>query len=375
MVSKGLGWDYGITAGWTVFADILTSPLSGLEKLKLTNNRIDDCGAFSLAKALAQINTLKYLDLYGSEYITQNGWQQFFTNLQGSSLEHFHAINNQIDDDGLAALTKWLLNTNKLKELRISENRAITPAGWHKFSLALNGPPVLTLRVLFIERNTIDDEGIVALANSLFNNKNMEGLGLSYNSRVSKEGWQVFLERVLGNMNSNLRAIALDNDNANNEETISAIAHALAGNKSLRALTMRDSYSEHQGWKELCNAIFNKSSIDTTYRSNHTFNYIAGISGSKLQNELRSLLEMNKSDDSTYKVARQKILQQHFLIDDGYANFHIFLAMAISEIPHAIAWLGVDSAGFSLLYRLLRSVPSIFEFRDSAREGTKNEFR
>ena len=72
-----------------------------------------------------------------------------------------------------------------------------------------------------------------------------------------------------------------------------------------------------------------------------------------------SYLELNKSGDDKTEVARQKIIQYYF--DNGDRNIQEIVDMELNELPHAIEWSGRNEAGLSLLYRLLRSVPFLFE--------------
>ena len=80
-------------------------------------------------------------------------------------------------------------------------------------------------------------------------------------------------------------------------------------------------------------------------------------------------------NDNKLEVARQKILQFHFTNGD---NIQEFVDMKLNVIPHAVAWMarggigetwyGSHDTGHSLLYQLVKSMPSLFEF-DSRAKG------
>jgi len=74
--------------------------------------------------------------------------------------------------------------------------------------------------------------------------------------------------------------------------------------------------------------------------------------------DLFSYLELNKNDNK-FEVARQKIIQQHFLRGDNI-NIDEFLDMDVEVLPRAIAWIGRDATGQSLLFKLVQSMPTCF---------------
>ena len=61
------------------------------------------------------------------------------------------------------------------------------------------------------------------------------------------------------------------------------------------------------------------------------------------------------------EVARQKILQHHFL-NNVDINTQAFVDTDTKVLPRAIAWIGMDITGQSLLYKLIHSMPSLLEF-------------
>ena len=45
--------------------------------------------------------------------------------------------------------------------------------------------------------------------------------------------------------------------------------------------------------------------------------------------------------------------------------------MELNVIPQAVAWIGRDGTGHSLLYQLVKSIPSLFEFDSTARGAAR----
>ena len=64
----------------------------------------------------------------------------------------------------------------------------------------------------------------------------------------------------------------------------------------------------------------------------------------------------NKSE-----VARWKILRYHLLVDKA-VKIDEFVNMEMRVLPFAMAWMGRDNKGHSVLYCILRSLPSILGF-------------
>ena len=56
---------------------------------------------------------------------------------------------------------------------------------------------------------------------------------------------------------------------------------------------------------------------------------------------------------------RQKILFSHFQGEN--IDLEELLGMESDVMPHAIAWIGKDDMGYSLLYQLVRAMPSLVD--------------
>ena len=142
---------------------------------------------------------------------------------------------------------------------------------------------------------------------------------------------------------------------------------------------MDQAHATLTGWDALANVLCDNTSIESIYNSNHTLQEINITkrppqpfnhpSDDEIVQETRQYvairskfdpyLELNKSWDNKTEVARRKIIQYYF--DNGNSNIEEIVEMEVNELPYAISWSGRNEAGLSLLYHLLRSMPSLFE--------------
>ena len=111
-------------------------------------------------------------------------------------------------------------------------------------------------------------------------------------------------------------------------------------------------------WGALSNMLCNKSSINATFNSNHTFERLHGNPLNEsiydMPDDLRALLMLNR-ENTHFEAARRKILKVHF----SDFNIQSFINMELKALPHAIAWMARDEYASSLLYRFVRDT-SIF---------------
>ena len=82
-----------------------------------------------------------------------------------------------------------------------------------------------------------------------------------------------------------------------------------------------------------------------------------------LPSDLASYLQLNRNY-SKAEVARQKILQYHF--SNGESNVEEFVGMELEVLPCAMSWIGRENDGLALLYNVLQSMPTMFDFDSDA---------
>ena len=324
------------TNSWIALLKSLFNPDSVLEKLYMYNNDIDDEVVTFLGGALVNNATLKSLSLMYNISITERGWAAFFGRLSNlNSLEDLNVSMNNIDDDGMTVLSNVLGDNSTLRSL----------AGWQAFFGSV-------LEELDLSYNTIDDDGIPPLVFALARVSSLSCLHIDNNRLITSVGLMALSTLLQG-----LEKLRLESVNMN-DVTVIGFANALVNNTETKTLQLGYTGSRVtlRGWKALASVLCNKSSIDSIYRSNHTLQDVGWINNRP--DDLVSYLELNKNDNK-FEVARQKIIQQHFLRGDNI-NIDEFLDMDVEVLPRAIAWIGRDATGQSLLFKLVQSMPTCF---------------
>ena len=387
------------SSGWESFFGYLAN--SSLEELLLSHRNISDEALAVLGTSLPTMNTLKVLSLSDNELITSQGWEIFLGIIVDSCLEELDLDYNGISDEALAVFVNSLAEMSTLKVLSLEENELITEQGWLHFFNQLHDFPSLTLESLDISGNVFGVEGNASIFYGLMNMQSLKNLDVSCRDpdsesldddprmALTSDSFLSLLRCHAPNL-EHLSVSVLDV----NEELITGLAASLVGNTSLKSvdienkLLWRLGYDDDPtlvGWDALNNALCDNTSIESIICSNHTLQEINFTQGgyefqpfnpdeeeidsdygsvqetrhSEAMSTMDSYLELNKSGDDKTEVARQKIIQYYF--DNGDRNIQEIVDMEISALPYAIEWSGRNEASLSLLYRLLRSVPYLFE--------------
>ena len=375
-------------AGWQTFLNQLSQ--SSIQSLALGSTNIDNSGLGELAN----ISTIKYLDLGWLKFVTPPGWQSFFNRLQrrGTQLKTLDVSNNNIGNEGIAALGSLLSTSSNTMETLVMRSMKssldhssdITTQGWISFFNALQDSNLNLIKLNF-GRNIINDEGmqlLVRLVSSM--SSSLKELFLRENHSVTPAGWQA-LTGYLQSPNLVLKELELA-ENCIDDDTLVSFASALEHNKTLKSLALYacgtydddDEYTSlitEIGWEAVSTLLCDKTSIMDTYNSNHTLNYISYDDDDEdnvldSYNHLWQYLELNMNKDKV-EVARQKILQTHFSTEDETTpKTQELLDMELEVMPSVISWIGrpahdnwkgTNESGLSLLYNLVRRVPDLFD--------------
>jgi hypothetical protein len=78
---------------------------------------------------------------------------------------------------------------------------------------------------------------------------------------------------------------------------------------------------------------------------------------------------MNKSEEDKAEVARQKILKYHF--SGGKKDIQVFARMPENHMPFAIAWIGRNKLGYSVMFDFVSSFPALFDIRHGPAAGRR----
>lgn len=221
-----------------------------LKHLKLINCEIGDEPLVDIILALSMHPQLETLELHASG-MGRNGCVALATLLRWTTTE-LHTLylgDNDIDDEGVEALTLALANSRHLRTLNLSGNSSITIRGLQALSALLEAPS-FNLQELLLAYNGIGDEGVVAFASTLTKNRALKTLSLYNNPSITAGGWAAFS-------------------------------------------------------KLLCDA----TSVNKTFLSNHTLQDLFRPDG--LPSDLVSSLNLNSSEAGRKQIAMIKILKHH----------------------------------------------------------------
>ena len=334
-----------------------------VESLILHSNELNDASMQSLSNALLHNTTLKWLSLCSNRAITNAGWVALSTSLRGIMLEKLDMSDNSIGDIGINALTSALENNFSLRELTLSVLNdigvtAISNILQHPNSM-LEKLDIGRSPISDIGRNSISDIGINTLTNALVNNRMLKELSISGNPDVTPAGWVNF-SAILRNPASALEVLKEYNDSIN-DEVLHSFADALTNNKKVKELRVGTigirfhANITSAGYSPMKNILCNTSSILGTFNSNHTLENLCHKSNERLlPNDLLSLLKINE-ENNVSRAARLKIIKTHF--SGSEINMLPFMEINLSVRPHAIAWMAKDMHS----YELLRAMPSLLE--------------
>jgi len=376
------------SAGWQTLLNQLSQ--TSIVELNLSQSKIDDVGI----ALLANIETVKSLRLSCNYSITRSGWRSFFNSLQrkGTQLVKLDISHNRIGNESIAALGSLLGSMSTLKTLLMSHmlysridggmEDSVTSQGWVSFFNSLQDSN-LDLVKLYIDGNTIDDEGIRLLTRVVSGMNSFKMLVLNDNRLVSSTGWQALSAYLQSHFV--LEELHLD-ENRINDDTVVAFTNSLVLNTTLKSLYLYqnpddgdDDLITNRGWEAVSTLLCNKVSILDTYTSNHTLHKLGyDHDEMNLPHVLESYLELNKNNDKV-EVARQKIIQTHFTEDNDTSNIQEFLDMELKVIPTAIEWIGrplsmglrgTNVSGLSLLFNLMRRLPDLFDSSPQKKSST-----
>lgn len=354
------------SSGWQTLFNQLS--LSSIVRLDLHYNYIDND---SLA-ALANIGTLRSVDLSYNLEITSSRWQSFFNTLaiRGTQLVKLNCSFNDIGNEDVTALGRLLSNMISLKTLDMNGMSQITSQGWVSLFTTLQDSN-LDLTRLTLNKNSINDDGMHSLASSVSRMDTLKYLELNENRSVTPAGWQA-LTGYFRSPSFALEELRLDKNNLNDDIVI-PLTSALEHNKTLKWLSAFTSEITDIGWEAvtaiLSSLLCNKTSILDTYNSNHMLEVVDFLGC--FPDGVELYMDLNHNKDKA-EVARQKILQTHFSSgEDDTSNMQELLGMELEMMPAAISWIGrplptigwirKKVSGLSLLYNLMRRMPDLFD--------------
>ena len=353
-----LSYDKSISlVGWQGFSSCLCAPNLTLRELSLEGCEINDELATLIITAVAKSSILKKLNMSAMVTISAAGWIQCFCLMADFefTLDAIDLGHNTIDDSGATMLFNLLVNSS-LKTLDIAYTESITPAGWMICLQSLIGTNT-TVEKLELHSNNIDDEGAALLVH-LLPTLCTTYIDLHDNRLISANGWSLFARILRVGSSSKLNQLCLGSEDqvVITDRVITGFADALAQNISLEILELYGTSFSKRGWRALADALCDNSSIADICNSNHTL-HTFWLGRGFPPGCITSFLSLNKNEDKA-DVIRSKFLAHFFHNVDNIGP--VFAQLPTELFPDAVSWIGRDHLGFSTMYYLLRSFPSIF---------------
>ena len=318
-----------------------------LKLLNLSNNAIGDEGLQALAAGLSINKNLETLHLSNNRTISPIGLRHLSDVIPTAlNLRELYLAGDSINNEGLQALAVGLSKHQTLERLDLSRNE-IGSDGLR----ALATTEIISLRSLNLARNAINDEGLGVLAGGLAKLCNLETLNLANNNMITSPGLAVltpiFRLKSCSLKEMDLSRMIIEDSGAK------VFAEGLVGNESLTKLLFGCNNITASGWSAFSILLCDTSSVNNTYLSNHTLEEIGSRYLLDIPSSLQRSLRLNKQNQ--YDVPICKILMSHSDLD-----MTPLLQWKLKLLPFVLAWF--ERAQPCRIY-LDESIPS-FERRE-----------
>jgi len=382
---------------YDVLMNMSNKPEYTLKELKLhgTNDDfITDHAAASLITILSDLHCVETLTLNyttineGSSHALSHMLKEPDCTLKELTLEE-----NEFNDEKSVILAEGIRINSTLETLNLRRSDEITGDGWTSFFNILRPAKLGALSVLYLCDNNINDEAAAALSHVFTNNNTLQNLFLSEVSSITTTGWQA-LANLVHNPDSALYYIDLNGSSNFDDDALLAWVNALSMSKNATLLSFLIPSEEvtSTGWLALENLVCNKTTIDTLYDSNHVLGYITQNNNGtgeilSMMRRIAKFRQLSQLSGSVgvrgyREVALYKIIRFYFM--SGEANMKDIWDMELNIMVHAIARIGCfakdnivatqdgpSTSGHTLLYQIMRSVPSLFDVSSSNRKNRK----
>ena len=180
-------------SGCTALAKLLKNPTSKIRTLQIDHHYSfdDDCISI-LSEALVFNNTLDVVSLLGGgSDVTKAGWANFCAvlSLPTCSLKQLILSRTDIGDEEVICLGDALASNDTVKSLDLSGSQLITAGGWNGFSKCLRNPGSVLHELNLCECN-IDEAGMLAIVSTLTDNSSLEALVMVDASKFTDRVWK-----------------------------------------------------------------------------------------------------------------------------------------------------------------------------------------
>jgi len=235
---------------------------------------------------------------------------------------------------------------------------------------ALAGAQLKTLKLSCLSTAYPNDDGVDSLGTLLssMNIERLETVDIIAYCSATAGGTCEGLANIIRNDLSKLEIINLDG-NELNDECVSVLCQSLKHNTSVRTIHLDDNEITDDGWKLFETLVFDESSIESVYLSNHTLKVVYGHPRQALIN---SQTAYGASGDK--KVISYLVLEHLATIGVDCFDIQPFVDYDVEIMPYVLSHFGQrefhtdlkDRRFWSLffIYELLRlwDIPTLFGF-------------
>ena len=278
--------------------------------------------------------------------------------------------NNDLDEECVFVLIN-AIREKGFASFSFSDNAIGTDLPWCFFFTTVLRDPFCSVHCLRLNGNSIGDEGAHALGKALRVNKSVSHLDISDNPAITIEGWKLFSRGLSCSVLEFLDIRFCDMY----DESALRIIKALKHNACLATLMLDADDITDIMWTTLSRVLWDTSSLENTYLSNHTLcelvfsirneeigDELVSDAVAKASKEVQTALMLNDNNDKV-GVSRQKILLRH--LRDAADTPLIIIGVPETTLPFALAWIGQDKWGYSLMYNVVQNLTELFDPRNN----------
>ena len=275
---------------------------------------------------------------------------------------------NELSNEGFEKIVTAASNMrSQIRSMCLQRNN-VGQVGCTTLGTLLGSGALNKLKDLDLGYNSIDDNSLQSLMAGLVSNTTLEVLGLGGNQSITANGLR-YLIPFLQSESCSLSEFFFYH-NTFGDAGAAVLAHGLDENKSLKKLWFDPSNCgmTSTGWQSFAKLLCDTSSINNTYKSNHTIELIGGPCDfgspiNQVHERARTLLRMNENANSR-DIAKCKILLYHRDLD-----VEPVLKWDLKFLPLMISWFGkihecdmlsttnTYCSELSVVYKFIRGMP------------------
>ena len=275
---------------------------------------------------------------------------------------------------GHEILKSYQKNNNNLTRLCI-EHAVLDNGGGNAITDTLRW--CRNIKIINLSGNSITDEQLLPMIEAVKGGcyTSLEHLFL-YSNRIGNIGCEA-LVTLLEDPSTKLQYLSMFNNNINNEGA-TAIANSLPNNTKLKSLYLQGNSFDASVVGIFCTVLGNTSSVNNTYRSNHTLKKLVLSNEQRGQhaNHLASLQTLNRGEDKSH-VAIKKILKYHPNVDmEPFYDWDAEREQTLKALPQVMNWFGrakvaaaddddeeygIEEWKLSAIFQFAKAMPLLFE--------------